>query len=302
MIQVDNLTVKYKNIVAVDGISFNVHEGEIFGIIGPNGAGKTSTIECLEGLRKPAAGSISVFGINPVKDREILYKNIGVQLQEASFPDSIKVYELCELFSSLYGNPYPYKALLEKFELDGKSKSYLKSLSGGQKQRVSIVIALIADPKIIFLDELTSGLDPKSRKNMWEVIKQLKADGKTVVMTTHFMEEAEYLCDRVCMMTQGKIAAIGSAPQLIEQFNLNQKISFKAYGIDLSLIEKIDGVKKVSLNNGKVEILGQGKNLLKDIVVALSANNAEYDELLFTKPGLEDVYFNITGYTEEECV
>lgn len=301
MIQVDNLSVKYKNVAAVDGISFNVREGEIFGIIGPNGAGKTSTIECLEGLRKPAEGNISVLGINPVKDRRNLYKHIGVQLQEASFPDSIKVYEVCELFSSFYDSPLPYKELLVKFELEEKSTAYIKSLSGGQRQKVSVVIALIANPKIVFLDELTSGLDPKSRKNMWELIKQLKSDGKTVVMTTHFMEEAEYLCDRVCMMTQGAIAALGSVPQLIERCKLNQKVSFKADNIDLTCIEKINGVKKASSKDGNIEILGQGRNLLKDIVVYLSANNAEYDELLFTKPGLEDVYFNITGYTKKEC-
>lgn len=296
MIKVENLTVKYKQLVAVDNISFDVKKGEIFGIIGPNGAGKTSTIECIEGLRKPFGGTISVLGIDPAKERKKLYAHIGVQLQEASFPDSIKVSEICEMFSSFYADPVPYDGLLEKFDLADKKKDFVKKLSGGQKQKLSIIIALIANPKIVFLDELTTGLDPKARIGMWAMIRQLRDEGRTVFLTTHYMEEAEYLCDRVCMMVNGKIAAMNSVPQLIEQLHMEHRITFKAIDADTKTLERIAGVKKVSRINGKTEILGKGKNLLKDVVVFLSENNISFDDLTYTKPSLEDVFLHMTGY------
>lgn len=299
MIKVDNLTVRYKNVVAVDGISFKVDEGEIFGIIGPNGAGKTSTIECLEGLRQPSGGSIEVLGLNPSVSRRELYRYIGVQLQEASFPDAIKVHELCKLFSSFYSNPAPYDELLERFGLEDKQKAYVKRLSGGQRQKISIVVALIANPRIIFLDELTTGLDPQARLSMWELVKQLRGEGKTIFMTTHFMDEAEYLCDRVCMMVNGKIAAIGSVAQLVEKANVSQRISFKAV-LDPKPLEAISGVSRVQIREGRIEVFGRSRDLLKNVVVYLAETSVDFDDLSFSKPGLEDVFLNITGYRLEE--
>jgi len=295
VISVNGLTVKYKDLIAVNNISFEVKKGEIFGIIGPNGAGKTSTIECLEGLKKQAGGKVDVLGINPANRRK-LYEHIGVQLQEASFPDDIKVDELCRMFSSFYDAPVDYHALLERFELTDKKKAYVKKLSGGQKQKVSIVVALIANPQIVFLDELTTGLDPQARISMWELIKYLRDEGKTIFMTTHFMDEAEYLCDRVCMMVKGEIAAIGTVKELVTQAKLNQKISFSSNNADKETLQSINGVVQVTQNGNAFELYGNGANFQRDIVRYLTEHDIEFDDLSSTKPGLEDVFLKLTGY------
>jgi len=295
VISVNGLTVKYKDLVAVNNISFEVKKGEIFGIIGPNGAGKTSTIECLEGLKRQAEGKVDVLGINPANRRK-LYEHIGVQLQEASFPDDIKVDELCRMFSSFYDTPADYHVLLERFEMADKKKAYVKKLSGGQKQKVSIVVALIANPQIVFLDELTTGLDPQARISMWELIKYLRDEGKTIFMTTHFMDEAEYLCDRVCMMVKGEIAAIGTVKELVTQAKLNQKISFSSNNASKETLQSINGVVHVTQNGNVFELHGNGANFQRDIVRYLTENDIEFDDLSSTKPGLEDVFLKLTGY------
>jgi len=295
VISVNGLTVKYKDLVAVNNISFEVKKGEIFGIIGPNGAGKTSTIECLEGLKRHAEGKVDVLGINPANRRK-LYEHIGVQLQEASFPDDIKVEELCRMFSSFYDTPADYHVLLERFEMADKKKAYVKKLSGGQKQKVSIVVALIANPQIVFLDELTTGLDPQARISMWELIKYLRDEGKTIFMTTHFMDEAEYLCDRVCMMVKGEIAAIGTVKELVAQAKLNQKISFSSNNASKETLQSINGVVHVTQNGNVFELHGNGANFQRDIVRYLTENDIEFDDLSSTKPGLEDVFLKLTGY------
>ena len=301
MIEVSNLTVKYKDFTAVDNISFRVNEGEIFGIIGPNGAGKTSTIECLEGLNKLSGGEVSVMGINPAQRRE-LYKHIGVQLQEASFPDTIKVKELCQLFSSFYENPADFNTLLERFDLADKKNIYVKKLSGGERQKISVVVALIANPQIIFLDELTTGLDPKARLDMWELIKSLRDEGRTILMTTHFMEEAEYLCDRVCIMVEGKIAAIGPVRELVEQANLSRKISFTSRNTNREAMENIPNITRITEKNGVFTLYGSGKHMERDVVVYMTEHNIDFDDLSSTKPGLEDVFLKITGYSMEEAI
>ena len=301
MIEVTNLTVKYKDFTAVDSISFEVKKGEIFGIIGPNGAGKTSTIECLEGLKRLSSGEVTVMGINPVNRRK-LYEYIGVQLQEASFPDSIKVKELCQLFSSFYKNPADYNALLERFDLTDKKNAYVEKLSGGQRQKISVVVALIANPQIIFLDELTTGLDPQARLDMWELIKSLRDEGKTILMTTHFMEEAEYLCDRVCLMVKSRIAAIGTVRELVEQAELSQKISFTSKKTNKEALEGIPGITHIIENNGAFNLYGNGKNLERDVVVYITEHNIDFEDLSCTKPGLEDVFLKITGYRLGEAI
>lgn len=295
VISVNGLTVKYKDLVAVNNISFEVNKGEIFGIIGPNGAGKTSTIECLEGLKRQTEGKVDILGINPANRRK-LYEHIGVQLQEASFPDDIKVDELCRMFSSFYDTPADYHVLLERFEMADKKKAYVKKLSGGQKQKVSIVVALIANPQIVFLDELTTGLDPQARISMWELIKYLRDEGKTIFMTTHFMDEAEYLCDRVCMMVKGEIAAIGTVKELVTQAKLNQKISFSSNNASKETLQSINGVVHVTQNGNVFELHGNGANFQRDIVRYLTENDIEFDDLSSTKPGLEDVFLKLTGY------
>lgn len=293
IIETKGLTVKYKNLVAVDNISFEVMPNEIFGMIGPNGAGKTSTMECLEGLNRSYTGRISVAGIDPGNRKE-LYQHIGVQLQEASFPDLMKVEELCRLFSSFYQNPADYRELLERFGLTDRKKSYIKKLSGGQRQKVSILAALIANPQIVFLDELTTGLDPQARIDLWELIKSLRGEGKTILMTTHYMEEAEYLCDRVCVMAKGRIAATGTVKELVGQAGIGQKITFSCLDAKKQDLMGIDHVTDVRIRDGIVEVYGTGKNLLRDVTVYLTGHNLPFENLSSKDPGLEDVFLKLT--------
>lgn len=218
IIQVNHLSVKYRDIVAVDDVSFEVRENEIFGMIGPNGAGKTSLVEAIEGLRDTSSGEISILGMNPKADRIQLYNEIGVQLQQTSYPDQAKVEDICKLFSSFYDNPAPYDRLLSDMRLDRQRKTYINKLSGGEKQKLSILLSLLGSPKIVFWDELTTGLDPLARHEVWDMIREYKRDGLTIVLITHFMDEIENLCDRVALMKAGKMIYIGTPKEVIENF------------------------------------------------------------------------------------
>lgn len=219
VLSVSNLKKKYKTVEAVRGISFNVMEGEIFGIIGENGCGKTTTIESILGIRIPDEGNISVLGINPIKasssHRKTLFNMVGVQFQETRFQDKIKVQEVCEAACSLYSNAADWQILLEDFGLETKSNNYVAQLSGGQKQRLAIVLALIPNPRIVFLDELTTGLDPKARRKIWKYLKDLQEKGLTIILTSHYMDEVEFLCNRIAVMKAGLIAAIGTPKELV---------------------------------------------------------------------------------------
>ncbi|MCB9790602.1 ABC transporter ATP-binding protein [Candidatus Nomurabacteria bacterium] len=216
IIEVKNLVKKYGDFTAVDGISFEVHDGEIFGLLGPNGAGKTTTLEIIETLRDETEGEVIVNGFSINKQPAEIKKIIGVQLQQAGFYPNLNLVQLIDLFAGLYGVDVDPDKLLAKVSLVDKKKSQVKDLSGGQKQRFSIATTLINNPKIIFLDEPTTGLDPQARRNLWELVKQIRDSGATIVMTTHYMEEAEYLCDRVGIMDQGKIIDIGTPSSLID--------------------------------------------------------------------------------------
>ncbi len=218
IIQVNHLSVKYRDIVAVDDVSFEVRENEIFGMIGPNGAGKTSLVEAIEGLRDTSLGEISISGMDPKADRIKLYNQIGVQLQQTSYPDQAKVEDICKLFSSFYDNPVPYDRLLSDMRLDRQRKTYINKLSGGEKQKLSILLSLLGSPKIVFWDELTTGLDPLARHEVWDMIRKYKRDGLTIVLITHFMDEIENLCDRVALMKAGKMIYIGTPKEVIENF------------------------------------------------------------------------------------
>ncbi|HWP61133.1 MAG TPA: ABC transporter ATP-binding protein [Candidatus Paceibacterota bacterium] len=217
IIEVKNLVKKYGDFTAVDGVSFQVQEGEVFGILGPNGAGKTTTLEIIEGLKKPTSGSVTVDGKDVVRHTDAVKSSIGVQLQASSFFEGLNLVELIDTFAALYGTKVNAMEMLAEVQLTDKAKSQVKELSGGQKQRLSIAIGLVNDPKIIFLDEPTTGLDPQARRNLWDLIRQIKAKGKTVVLTTHYMDEAEVLCERVAVMDGGKIIAMDSPRALIEQ-------------------------------------------------------------------------------------
>ncbi len=293
VIKVENLVKRYKNITAVNDVSFSVEEGEIFGLLGPNGAGKTTTIECIEGLRKPDSGNVEVLGLNPLKDRKRLYNMIGVQLQETSYQDKIKVWEICQLFSTLYSKTLSYELLLKDFGLYEKKDSYISKLSGGQKQAVSIVLALIPDPKIVFLDEITTGLDPQARRNVWEMIKKLKKKGKTVFMTTHYMEEAENLCDRICFIKSGKIKALGTVSELIKASNLQLKVVFKANDLDVDELSKIENVESVKKDGERYIVYGKNEEIVKNVMNYLTGKKVEFREFSIVKPNLEDVYLNI---------
>lgn len=218
IIQVNHLSVKYRDIVAVDDVSFEVRENEIFGMIGPNGAGKTSLVEAIEGLRDTSSGEISILEMNPKADRIKLYNQIGVQLQQTSYPDQAKVEDICKLFSSFYDNPAPYDRLLSDMRLDRQRKTYINKLSGGEKQKLSILLSLLGSPKIVFWDELTTGLDPLARHEVWDMIREYKKDGLTILLITHFMDEIENLCDRVALMKAGKMIYIGTPKEVIENF------------------------------------------------------------------------------------
>ena len=208
VIEVDHLVKTYDSTNVVDGVSFNVEAGEIFGIVGPNGAGKTTTVESVVGLRRPDGGSIRVLGLDPIRDRYELTQRVGAQLQESRLQDKIRVGEALELYASFYRDPVDWRELIERLGLDGKAHAKYSDLSGGQKQRLSVALALVGSPEIAVLDELTTGLDPQARRSTWDTIEQIRDDGVTVVLVTHFMEEAERLCDRVMVIDGGRVTAI----------------------------------------------------------------------------------------------
>ena len=305
VIEVEQLTKLYGKIKAVDDITFNVQKGEIFGMLGPNGAGKTTSVECMTGLRNFDHGKIRVLGIDPAKERTNLYQKIGVQLQETSFQDKIKVIEICMLFESLYKNPNQYEKLLDRFELGDKRNSYVSQLSGGQRQRLSIILALIPDPEIVFFDEITSGLDPKARRSMWRYIKELKEEGVTVFLTTHYMDEAENLCDRVCIINNGRMAALDAVRNVIIACEIDSQISFKTTHKKevcdlLSKDMKIRDLIKVEYNNGGFVVSGTNDCILGRIAVIMENNNIDYHDLNIKKPELEDAFLQLTGRRIEE--
>ena len=294
-IDVNNLTIKYGKFTAVDNISFNVHKGEIFGIIGPNGAGKTSTLESLEGLRKFKDGSVSIFG-EDARNRRKLYSKLGVQLQETKFHDSIKVSELLDLYKSFYPKPANSDELLESFDLLEKKNEFVKSLSGGQRQKLAIVVALIGNPEIVVLDEISTGLDPKARLQIWGKIKELKDQGKTILLTTHFMEEAEYLCDRVCLVVEGRVKASGTLQEVVEQANLKIRITAYANPQEIQRINltgKPAGSEVRQLDD-HVEIKLENNTDISSAMVWICSQLNVVDMDIY-KPKLEDVFLHLTG-------
>ena len=226
VVSVENLKVRYGDTLAVDGVSLTINRGEIFGILGPNGAGKTTTVECIGGLRKPTAGQINVLGLDPRTHGKELHERVGIQLQTSELPDKLYVREALELFASFYPNPIEPAELLHQLGLEDKADTRYVNLSGGQRQRLSIALALVGRPELAILDELTTGLDPQSRRETWKLIEGIRDQGLTVILVTHFMEEAEYLCDRVALLHHGRIRAIDTPANL--GAGLGQRISFRA--------------------------------------------------------------------------
>jgi ABC-2 type transport system ATP-binding protein len=300
VIEVENLVKKYKAVTAVDDISFVVEEGSIFGMLGPNGAGKTTTIECIIGLKQKDGGEVRVLGYDPKVHFKKLYDLIGVQLQETAYQDKIRVWEICELFSAMYENPLDYKILLKRFDLTGKEKSYMYQLSSGQRQKIAIVLALIPNPKIVFLDELTTGLDPKSRREMWVCVKELKNEGKTVFLTTHYMEEASVLCDKICIIDEGKIVALGNIDDVIDLAGIDYVISFETDGDIAPVIKNsIKGVNRIEREDKRLKIHSNREDILTDLVILLKDNGVSYRKIDIKRPGLEEAFLKLTGKSWE---
>ena len=288
----------YGRTVAVDNVSFDVVEGEIFGLIGPNGAGKTTTMECVEGIRTPEHGSISVLGLDPFADVYALQDRIGVQLQEAQLQKRIKVWEVVDLWASLYRTSVDGPALLEQLGLAEKQNAWFMTLSGGQKQRLFIALALIHDPEVVLLDELTTGLDPQARRTIWEMVRAIRDRGKTVLLTTHLMEEAERLCDRVAIIEKGRVIDIGTPAGLVRKYCPEQAVVLVTN--DPSARERftgIAGVDTVDVQDTRYAIRGRGEELVTNVIQCLSEHRIKVTEFRTESPNLEDVFLRLTGHS-----
>jgi ABC-2 type transport system ATP-binding protein len=299
IISVQNLRKTYGKTVAVDDISFEVAEGEIFGLLGPNGAGKTTTVECLQALRHPDSGNIRVLGLDPRTEAQTLRRRIGSQLQESALPDRIKVWEALDLFASLAPEPLDWRVLIEQWGLAEKRKAGFSSLSGGQRQRLFIALALVNNPKVVFLDEMTAGLDPAARRVAWDLIRAIRDRGSTVVLVTHFMDEAENLCDRVAIVDRGKIVASDSPRGLIPRYTSEVRVIFTTDRPDLAWLEKVPGVTAVTRKGPRVEVVGSGP-VLALTAAALVEHGIVPSDLRVEQPTLEDVFLKLTGHAVGE--
>jgi ABC-2 type transport system ATP-binding protein len=296
IIEVQGLVKRYKNLLAVDHISFAINEGEIFGIVGPNGAGKTTTIECIEGLRQAEEGEIKIFG-KPIETfGKDLYKKIGVQLQESSLPPRIKVKEALDLFASFYERSESTEKLMSELGLLDKAGTPFAKLSGGQKQRLFIALAMINHPQIIFLDELTTGLDPQARHAIWELVRQVRAGGCTVFLTTHFMEEAEILCDRVLIMDHGRIVALDTPAELIKKTDTDIRISFSMpLNMPMPQFNKNLAINRIDQIEGRISLTGRGERFISRLMTFFEDKKIPYRDLLIEQPNLESVFLKLTG-------
>jgi ABC-2 type transport system ATP-binding protein len=295
VIEVQHLHKNYGETAAVDDVCFAVEEGEIFGILGPNGAGKTTTVECIEGLRTPDRGEISVLGLDPLRDRSELTQRLGVQLQDSQLPDKLRVTEALELYSSFYQTPADWRALLDMLGLAGKSKTPFKKLSGGQKQRLSIALALLGSPRVAVLDELTTGLDPQARRDTWELIEGVRARGVTIVLVTHFMEEAERLCDRVALIDAGRLVALDTPAALAERVETEQRIQFRPSApLDDRLLTSLPDVTSV-IHRGDVVVVTGNSNALNAVTSVLARNQIVAQQLRVEQASLEDAFLALTG-------
>ncbi len=297
-IRVSGIRKTYGTHVAVDDVSFEVRSGEIFGLIGPNGAGKTTTMECIEGLRTPDRGTISVLSLDPFRHVYQLQDRIGVQLQEAQLQKRIKVWEALHLWASLYPNPLDGDRLLEQLGLADKRNAWFMTLSGGQKQRLFIALALINDPELVFLDELTTGLDPQARRAIWELVRGIRDRGKTVFMTTHLMEEAERLCDRVAILEHGRIIDIDSPSALVAR-HCPQRTVVLATDDETAheRFRAIPRVETVTRRDGRLTIQGSGDDLVTEVIHCLSEHRINVTEFRTVLPNLEDVFLKLTGHS-----
>src|SRR6059058_4275554 len=277
----------YGRTVAVNDVSFDVRPGEIFGLIGPNGAGKTTTMECVEGLRTPDRGAISVLGLDPKRDAYALQKRIGVQLQEAQLQKRIKVWEAVALWASLYQKPGSGDRLIEQLGLSDKRNAWFMSLSGGQKQRLFIALALINDPELVFLDELTTGLDPQARRAIWDLVRGIRRRGKTVLLTTHLMEEAERLCDRVAIIDHGRIIDVGAPAELVRRHCPERAVIVTTSDTNArERLQLVPCVRSVTSDGAQLTIHGVGGELVAEVIACVAENRIQVIEFRTEIPTL----------------
>jgi ABC-2 type transport system ATP-binding protein len=299
VIEVSGFRKTYGRTVAVDEISFAVNDGEIFGLIGPNGAGKTTTLECVEGLKKPDRGSIRVLGLDPFHDVYRLQRRIGVQLQQAQLQKRIKVWEAVHLWASLYGKPVADgERLLQQLGLADKRQSWFMTLSGGQKQRLFIVLALINDPEVVFLDELTTGLDPQARRTIWELVRGIRDRGKTVLLTTHLMEEAERLCDRVAIIEHGRIIDSDTPARLVARHCPERTVELTASHAGAEdAFRAMAHVESVTRQDRRFVLRGRGEDFITEVIRGLSEHDIHVSDFRTVMPNLEDVFLRLTGHS-----
>ena len=297
VIEVDGLQKSYGSLKAVNGVSFEVQRGEIFGLIGPNGAGKTTTMECVEGHRRPDSGQIRVLGMDPVKQGRDLQKLIGVQHQDAQLQKRIKVWEAVDLWASLYEAVMDTDQLLEQLGLTEKRNAWFMTLSGGQKQRLFIALALIHDPEIVFLDELTTGLDPQARRAIWSLVTGIRDRGKTVFLTTHLMEEAERLCDRVAIIEHGKIIEMDTPAALVQKHCPQRGVVFSSDTADIpEVVQRIPGLTDLSTDGEVYTLSGTGDDFVSGALDAISQHQIRVRDFRTEMPTLEDVFLKLTGH------
>ncbi|HMF93612.1 MAG TPA: ABC transporter ATP-binding protein [Vicinamibacterales bacterium] len=299
VVQVSGCRKTYGSLVALDEVSFDVVDGEIFGLIGPNGAGKTTTMECVEGLRRPDRGTIAVLGMDPFRDVYALQQRIGVQLQQAQLQKRITVWEAVDFWASLYRRPASDgRRLLDQLGLAEKRNAWFMTLSGGQKQRLFIALALINDPDVVFLDELTTGLDPQARRAIWDLVRDIRSRGKTVFLTTHLMEEAERLCDRVAIMEHGRIIDIDTPDRLVARHCPERTIvvTTEDAGAEQRFRE-LPQAQSVTRHGARLTIEGRGDDLVAAVIDCVSANRIRVSDFRTLMPNLEDVFLRLTGHS-----
>jgi ABC-2 type transport system ATP-binding protein len=299
IVEVEHLRKVYGHTVAVEDISFDVAEGEIFGLLGPNGAGKTTTVECLQGLRRPDAGRLRVLGLDPQSDGRELRRQIGSQLQDSALPDRMRVWEALDLFSSFTPNSPDWREIMEQWGLTEKRGASFSRLSGGQRQRLFVALALVNNPRVVFLDEMTSGLDPAARHTAWDLIRAIRDRGTTVVMVTHFMDEAERLCDRLGVVDDGRLTALDTPQGLIATYAGQVRVVFSTNHVDLSWLQSVPNVLRVSRQGPRVQVEGTGPVLAR-VGAALVDHGVLPADLHLEQPSLEDVFLSITGHTIQD--
>jgi ABC-2 type transport system ATP-binding protein len=297
LVQADSLEKRYGDVRALRGVTFEIQKGEVFGLLGPNGAGKTTTIEILEGLRQPDSGTVRVCGVDPARESAKLKQTIGAQLQATVLPDKIRVEEALTLFQSFYSRSVQVATLLERFGLTEKRRTFYEHLSGGQKQRLALALGLVNDPELVLLDEPTVGLDASVRRDIYALIEQFRAEGRTVLLTTHYIEEAERLCDRVAIMDLGRVVALGTPRELVERSGQGTRLEVRlAQPVTVDELKRLDGVLDCRATDGLYFVHAQpAARAIVALIRFLETRNNTLLDLHISQPSLEDIFVEMTG-------